>query len=187
MQIISIQEIFDIIIMTLAVGYIFMDVPLFRTRTKGFSWQRLKFAAMMTAPAIVLHELAHKFIGLAVGLLTTFHAAYFWLGIGVVLKWLQSPIFFFVPGYVSITCQSLPCSVGPLQQALTAVSGPAVNLLLWLGAAYYLKKQNYNYKTTVLLYVTKQINMFLFIFNMLPFPIFDGYKFYLGIYAWLIS
>ncbi len=187
MPIISIQEIIDILVMTFAVGYIFMDVPLLKTRIGRFSWQRLKFAAMMTAPAIVLHELAHKFVGLAVGLITTFHAAYFWLGVGIMLKWVNSPFMFFVPGYVSMYCPTLPCAIGPLQQAFTAVSGPLVNLALWLGAGYLLKRKKYSYKTTVLLYVTKQINMLLFIFNMLPFPIFDGFKFYQGIFAWLMA
>ncbi|MBI4016874.1 MAG: M50 family metallopeptidase [Candidatus Aenigmarchaeota archaeon] len=187
MQVISVQEIIDIVIMTLAVGYIFIDLPVLKTRTTKFSWQRLKFAAMMTAPAIVLHELAHKFVGLGVGLITTFHAAYFWLGIGIVLKSLHSPLLFFVPGYVSITCPAVPCAVGPLQQAFTAVSGPLVNLALWLGAAYLLKNKKCNYRTTVLFFVTKQINMFLFIFNMLPFPIFDGFKFYQGVFLWFVG
>ncbi len=188
MAIITLKEIFDVIIMMLGVGYIFMDIPLVLGRNAhSFSWKRLKAAVIMTAPAVVFHELAHKFVGMAVGLLTTFHAAYFWLGMGIILKWLQSPIVFFVPGYVSIHCGTIPCSIGPLETALTAFAGPAVNLLLWLGAGYLLKQKKYSYRKTVILVVTQKINMFLFIFNMLPFPIFDGYKVYLGLYAWLFS
>ena len=188
MAIITLQEVFDIVIMMLGVGYIFMDIPLVLGRNaQGFSWKRLKAAVIVTAPAVVLHELAHKFVGAAVCLLTTFHAAYFWLGMGIVLKWLQSPIVFFVPGYVSIHCATMPCLVGPLETALTAFAGPAVNLVLWLGSAHLLKRKKYSYKKTVLLVVTQKINMFLFIFNMLPFPIFDGYKLYVGLYAWLMA
>lgn len=180
----SLREVFDIILMTVAVGFIFMDLPSGRRQMAG--WQRFKIAMLMTAPAVVLHELAHKFVGLAVGLVTEFHAAYVWLVIGIVLKIVQSPLLFFVPGYVSIYCVQ-PCSVGPLQQAVTAVSGPLVNLVLWLGAAYVLKKKRLSYRRMVIFFVTKQINMFLFFFNMLPFPIFDGFKFYQGLYIWIVS
>ncbi|MBI4147958.1 M50 family metallopeptidase [Candidatus Woesearchaeota archaeon] len=186
MAVVSFNEVFDVILMTFAIGYIFMDVPFLRTRLGRSSWQRLKYAVIMTAPAVVLHELAHKFVGMASGLLTTFHASYMGLGLGVVLKLAQSPFLFFIPGYVSMSCPS-PCVIGPLQQALTAVSGPLVNLGLWLGAAWLLHRKTYPFKTTLLLLVTKQINMILFIFNMLPFPIFDGFKFYQGMFVWLFG
>jgi len=49
----------------------------------GLSWKDFKFAIIITAPAVILHELAHKFVAMAMGLTATFHAWYTGLGIGV--------------------------------------------------------------------------------------------------------
>ena len=78
---------------------------------------------------------------------------------------------FFVPGFVSIGGYGTH-----LQYAITALAGPLLNLALWLGASYWLKIKRYRKKYYLLLLLTKRINMFLFIFNMLPIPGFDGYK-----------
>ena len=152
MPIITAQEIIDLAIMILAVGFIFKDYvaprvvsanydPLaqFRQKAKFFD-ENLKTSIMVTAPAIALHELGHKIAAMSYGLDATFHAAYNWLAIGVVLKLLNFPFLFFVPGYVSYSG-----FVSHIGQALIAFAGPAVNL-----------------------------GLFLFIFNMLPFGFFDG-------------
>lgn len=184
-MIISLREIIDIMIMTFVVGYIFMDVwkqfGLFRNNF-GFNWRALWFACLVTAPALILHELLHKFTALAVGLSATFHASYFWLGFGVLLKILQSPFLFFVPAFVSIGCDSHQCILSPLNSAVVAFAGPFANLLLFFIARQWLKQHRLSLKKRVVLYVTKQINLFLFIFNMLPFPLFDGFKVYEGLF-----
>ncbi len=169
-------EIFDLALMIAIVGYIFMDyfkkpvevcssIPKF-----GFDWESFKFACLITAPAIVLHELAHKFVALALGLSATFHASYSWLGIGLLLRFFSN-IIFFVPGYVSIS----PAT--PLQAVLTAAAGPLVNLLLFLAASLVLVyKKRLGYLTFALLTLTKKINLFLFALNMIPIGFFDGAK-----------
>ena len=165
--------------MTFAIGFIFSDIfprraegydPLAQQRFSFVDWEALKWGAMAAAPGVVLHELAHKFLALSFGLQATFHAAYFWLIIGVALKLARFPFIFFVPGYVSYL------SIGtPMQHALIALAGPATNLALWLGSWYLLKQGGKKFrKYTALLYLNKQINMFLFIFNMIPIPPFDG-------------
>jgi len=106
---------------------------------------------------------------LSFGLEATFHAAYTWLGIGLILKLINFPFLFFVPGFVSYS----GAGVEPLARAFIAFSGPGVNLLLFLFATVALKRKWFR-KYTSLLFVTKQINLFLFIFNMLPIGIFDG-------------
>ncbi|MBI5398414.1 M50 family metallopeptidase [Candidatus Woesearchaeota archaeon] len=191
----SVQELIDVIIMSLGVGFIFQDVfrvhsaprtssydPLARYRPggvkPGFFQSDLWFAILVTAPAIIFHELMHKLVALAYGLQATFHAAYFWLGIGIALKLVGVPFIFFVPGYVSISGAAVP-----LQNALIAFAGPGTNLLLFSASWLLLRNQSFirrHRRFAPILYLTKRINGFLFIFNMLPLPIFDGWKVYEG-------
>src|SRR3989338_3329129 len=134
---ITLMEIFDIIIMTFAIGYIFSDF-FRREPSEGYDplkyyqknpiWQNIKFAAMIAAPAVVLHELAHKFVAISFGAIATLHAPYFWYAIVILLKLMRFPLMFFVGGYVTHT--PLP----PLESALVAVSGPLMNLILWLAS-----------------------------------------------------
>ena len=175
------MEIIDIIIMSIVLGVIFSDIArIFRSpysySEKGFDWDGFKFAVMATAPAIILHEFGHKFVAMAFGLNAVFNAAYGWLGFGMLLKILNTGLIFFVPAYVSITGNA-----SPLVYSGVAFVGPGVNLILWLGSGYILKKNLVNKKYHSLLYLTKQINMLLFIFNMLPIPMFDGFKVYSGV------
>ncbi len=176
-MIFTLKELFDVLIMTLAVGYIFMD--LFRKQPIGFDKNAFFFACLVTAPALIVHELAHKFIALSFGLGATFHAAYFWLALGIILKMLRFGFIFFVPAYVSI---GQGVAVPPLSFALIAFAGPALNLALFIVAWALLKQRRLKRNTFIFLQVTKQINLFLFIFNMLPIPFFDGMKVYQGLY-----
>lgn len=188
MAIFSLNEIFDIISMTIIVGYIFKDAfkapkteyePLHHYQ-KAYNWDDYKFAIYAVAPAIIFHEFGHKFLALAFGLSATFKAAYFFLGLGLVLKLLNFPFIFFVPAYISILGQATP-----LQLSLTSFAGPAVNLILWLGSWLFLKYGKVKRKHIFLLGLTSKINMFLFIFNMLPIPGFDGFKVYSGLFEML--
>ena len=146
---------------------------------------------MLIAPTILLHELGHKFTALAFGATATFHAAcsvaYIGSGffnflcgltiVAIVLKVIGFGFLFFVPGYVS---------VGPgateLQYAIISFAGPAVHLIFWLGAAYILKQKKFlrkmSRKQQLYLLFLRQVNMFLFIFNMIPIPGFDGFNFF---------
>lgn len=186
MQLITFGEIFDIVIMTFFVGYIFSDFIPFRREDydplvqykRKFDFEGLKFAIMATAPAIVLHELAHKFAALGFGLDAVFNAFYrspFTLILGVltiISKLTGFGFMFFVPGFVSISGAGTH-----LQFALAAFAGPLVNLILWIAPWLMLKYKKDRKKHYILLALTSRINMFLFIFNMLPLPGFDGYNF----------
>ena len=187
-MILSLKEILDIIAMSLIVGFIFSDVlkrfmhPSYESydplaRKPGFDWNSLKFAALATAPAIILHEFAHKFVAMWFGLHATFNAAYFWLFIGLMMKVMGTGFIFFVPAYVSISGNG----VSPLTYSIVAFAGPAMNGFLWLITSLMLKKNLVGRNYLPLLHITKKINMFLFIFNMLPIPGFDGFKVYQGI------
>ena len=172
------QEVIDVIIMTLVVGFIFMRL-IDRTGKfkKGFFW----FSTLAIAPAIILHELGHKIVAIFFGYTAIFHAAYFWLGIGVLLAIMRSPFIFFVPAFVSITC-STGCVQSPAAISLIAFAGPFVNLLLFIIAYIVIKsKKEMSQKEFMFWNLTKNINLFLFIFNMLPIPGFDGSKVFSGL------
>ena len=167
----TIWELFDVVVMTLAVGYIFSDM--FKQAKNPFL-----FSCLVTAPALIVHELLHKFIALGLGLEATFHAAYFWLILGLILKFVKFGFMFFVPAYVSIGGEGLTHSAS----AAVSFAGPAANLLLFLTAWALLQQKQLKTNTFLFLHVTKQINLFLFAFNMLPIPGFDGLKVYQALY-----
>lgn len=188
-MIFSIYEIIDMMVMIVALGAIFSNILKGYRRKReyeplaekvGFDWKTFKFAIIVTAPAILFHELGHKFVAMGFGLEAVFHAAYLWLGIGLVLALMQTGIIFFVPAYVSIINPgNLP--VLPIQYSLIAFAGPFVNCLIWLGCKLLLKKGHINKKYLPILMITQRINFFLFVFNMIPIPGFDGFQFFEGI------
>jgi len=177
-------ELFDMAVMTAVVGFIFMDFfkrpvenydPLIHYKV-GFNWNDFLFACLVVAPAIILHELAHKFVALSYGLSATYQAAYFFLGLGLIMKLMRFGFIFFVPAYVSIIGRATP-----LQFSIIAFAGPLMNLILWVISWFVVKKNLVKRKYIPALVLTSRINMFLFIFNMLPIPGFDGFKVFSGL------
>jgi Zn-dependent protease len=187
----NIFELVDIVIMTLVIGYLFHDTFKHPEKRRDileeyqhphrFEWQDLMWAALLVVPSILIHEMAHKFVAMGFGLDATFHAACssanllgagssidFYCGLTLVtlfLKVIGIGFLIFIPGFVSVGGGATH-----LQSAIIALSGPLVHLVFWLGAAYYLKDKKR-------LYFFKQMNMFLFILNMIPIPGFDGFNF----------
>jgi Zn-dependent protease len=187
---ITLLEIFDITLMTLIVGFVFMtsfkpvarkteDIleKYMKKASSRFDWQGFWFAAMVTAPALILHEFGHKFTALSFGLSAEFHAAYFWLAIAVFLRLINFSFIFFVPAYVTIIGASNP------QHTLIAFAGPAVNLVLFVIALIILKiKKDLSSNAIHFWGLTKNINLFLFVFNMIPIPMFDGFQVFSGLW-----
>ncbi|MBI5698190.1 MAG: M50 family metallopeptidase [Thaumarchaeota archaeon] len=193
------QEFIDLIIMTIGVGFIFMDsfgirrqvmaaksyeedpVAYYQSALKkkmpGFNWNALGIACLITAPAVNFHEVAHKLVAISLGMQATFHAAYSWLVIGIIMKYLVGFVFF-VPGYVTHTGVATP-----LQEAAIAFAGPALNGILWFAAWFILKFKPIKLSTRAvqILVATRYINGFLFIFNMIPIGPFDGAKVFEGV------
>lgn len=175
-------EIFDMILMIAVVGFIFMvsfrapkkeeDIlDKYLRKSSGFQWGDFWFAIMVVAPAIILHELGHKIMALSYGFSATFHAAYLWLLIAVVLRFINFPFIFFVPAFVAIAGNA-----SYSQSALIAFMGPAVNLALFLIAIIVLKtKKRMKVKAHYFWTLTRNVNGFLLLFNMIPIPGFDGY------------
>lgn len=172
----TLTEILDVLVTVVAASFIFMgfldDVV---TRSRTFA-ERLVLSAAVVGPAIVLHELGHKFTAMALGYDATFHASYGWLALGVVLKLISFPFLFVVPAYVAILGAS------GRDSAWIAFAGPVVNGLLALGSHIALKAKRWSPTVTALLYFSRTINLFLFVFNLLPIPGFDGYTFWTNIF-----
>ncbi len=185
MVLITIREVIYLVAASFVVGYIFSGYvkkpskDVIDQYNTGFSWENLKFATMIATPGIVLHELAHKFVAMGFGLNAVFEIWPTGLAVGVILKLLGSGFMLLAPGYVSI----LGVTSG-LQQVLISFAGPAVNLLLWLGASHFVKrKNNLSRNQAIGLFVIAEMNKWLFIFNMLPLPPLDGYKVFSGLFS----
>jgi Zn-dependent protease len=189
-MLLELSEIWDIVIITLAIGFIFKDFFHYRPkvevitpeyylkkhRKKMFNWNNFWFAAAIVAPSIILHEFGHKFVAIAYGLTASFHAAYTWLGIGIALKLIGLNFIFFVPAFTSISGAATT-----LQSTLIAFAGPGVNLVLWLVALVLLKTVKMKDNIYHAVFLVSRINMLLFIFNMLPLPFFDGSTVFKGL------
>jgi Zn-dependent protease len=182
MPLITLMELFRIIVIMLALAYIFsIFIPKQRSPfdLRSFRFEDFKIAVLISAPAVILHELAHKFTAMFFGLDATFFASYFGLAIGVLLRAIHSPFLIIVPGYVQISTNATVAQTG-----IIAFAGPFVNLLLWLIPAYILKTaKKLKRKTVLVLYLTKKINMILFLFNMIPFGFFDGAKVFKALFS----
>tara|TARA_Y100000310_G_scaffold336815_2_gene422357 strand:+ start:54 stop:611 length:558 start_codon:yes stop_codon:yes gene_type:complete len=181
MAIITFTEIIQFAILTVALGYIFtafIKLPRSPYEIKtGFNWNDLKFAALISAPAVIFHELGHKFVALAFGLDASFQIWTTGLLIGVVLRAFNSPLIFLAPAYVTI-----PAGVSSGQMALIAFAGPFVNLLLFGLSILMLKyRKNMSEKETLVWAISKKLNIFLFIFNLIPLGPLDGAKVLTGI------
>lgn len=173
MAFITPYEIFGIAIVTVTIGYIFsgyMQMYLGGIGSK-LNWQTFKLAVLVSAPAIILHELLHKFVGLAFGLPAMFNVFWEGLGLALILRWINSPILLLAPAYVVV-----PDAL-PIQSFFIAFAGPFANLALWLGSGYWLKNsRNLGKRNIMILGMTKQINKWLFVFNMIPIPPLDGFN-----------
>lgn len=194
---ISIFEVLDVVIMSVMIGYLLNGLfprprapdHFLKNVTPGFHLERLSnfwYTVLLVAPAIVLHELGHKFTAMSFGAEATFHAACSvqnalagqlltgpcMLMLGMMgLKFIGINLFFFVPAYVSI-----PVALPVWQDFLISIAGPLINGLCWIGAyafIKYAKKPTQEQVRFAALF--KRINGFFFIFNLIPIPGFDGY------------
>lgn len=189
-MIFTIPEVIYFIILTAVIGYIFTGYirkptsevyhP-FSFRKYTFKMQDFLFSVLIIAPAIVLHELAHKFIAIFFGLTANFFILWEGLGLAVLLKLLHSPFLIIAPGYVLISHGATP-----LQDILISFAGPLTNLILFLISGYILNHSTKLTRTQAIgFYLTKQINLFLLIFNMLPIPPLDGYHVFSGLLGFI--
>lgn len=166
------RELFEMVVVSFAVAFIFKDYfekpkmfEFLDERKRLFSEGFYK-ALIYVAPAVIFHELAHKFVAISFGYDATFHAAYFWLFVGIVLKLFNFPFIFLVPAFVSISGNA-----SAIATLFIALAGPLANLFMYFLSHYFVRKtKNPEW------YAFGIINFWLFIFNMIPLPGFDGFK-----------
>ncbi len=184
-MIITSTEIIYMIITILAVGYIFMDF----FKIKSTEIQELSragreefFLSVITiSPAIILHELGHKFTALILGFNATFYMNALGLLVGIVLKFMNSPIIFFIPAYVSVG--GVGTTFGQkFADVLIPLAGPLMNGLLYLISLIITKYELVKGKWYLSFWASKKINLFLMILNMIPFPGTDGYHFFRALF-----
>lgn len=197
MALLSINEVLDFIIISACVGYIFSRYfgrfnP-YHQESAGFNWSDFWFSISIIVPSVVLHELGHKLVAIALGYGATFHSPIsvqhifnpvslftdpfaLLMIIALVSTFFGVGALFFVPAFVSIGGNP-----GSLQSVLIAFAGPGINMLLWLVPAWLLKHNKIPHKYHMYSIITSKINKLLFIFNMIPIPGFDGSKVLVGL------
>lgn len=180
-------ELIDMVIMSLAIGYIFSGFlkkpvpenydPLVHYKKKSHVWENVKYAALAAGPAVVLHELAHKFVAIGFGAKAVLYAPYGFYLFVILLKMIGFPFLFFVGGFVTHT--ALP----PLQSAFVSIAGPLTNFLIWGGITLVIKNGMLKRKYYAIAIPLARISLFLAVFNILPLPGFDGFNFLRNIIA----
>jgi len=179
----TLNELFDLTIMIIAIGYIFSGFikrepkvhDPFAYYQKSSIIEDIKFGAMIAGPAIVLHELAHKFVAMGFGAVAILHAPINWYIMVIIMRLLNFPFMFFVGGYVTHT--PLP----PLESSLVSIAGPLTNLILYGLCQLIVNKNLVNKKHHKTILISGKINLFLAAFNMIPLPGFDGFNFFYSI------
>ena len=185
----ALVEILNLILLTIVIGFIisgFIKHPRksFRQqqggRGKFFDWDDFKFSILIAAPGIVIHELFHKFFAIGFGASASFQLFPIGIALGIILRLVHSPFVILAPGFVVI---SQDANITSAQMALVAFAGPLVNLLLWLIPTFILRtrKRKLSRSLAIFLFYTASINMWIFIFNMIPIPPLDGSKVLIGL------
>jgi len=188
----TLWEVVQIAITIAALGFIFSgtfrapktesEIDLYTEKPNWFSQfnlEDLKYAAMIAAPAVIFHELGHKFLALSYGFTAIYNASFWGLGLGIVMRLFSPGLLFFIPGYVSMSGIGSTFDFG-----LVALMGPIINLIIF-GICTLALNQGWAPKYDRIFYLSKQINLWLLIFNMLPIPGMDGFQFYRGLYSLL--
>jgi len=184
-MLITLKELLYFVVLTVGIGYIFTGLFNYRVKTvyhymnpRRFDLRDFYFAIAVAAPAVILHELGHKFMAMFFGFNASFEVFWFGLGLGVLLKLISSPFLIIAPAYVTFPILGMT----DLQYRLVAFAGPGINLILFFVAMAFLKfKTNINRRETAFWAFTKKLNLLLFIFNMIPFGPLDGAKVIFGL------
>ncbi len=154
----SFSELLSILFTIITLGIIFAP---------DLSKESIIYYSKVAGISVILHELAHRMVAIALGYQAYYRVNLWGLLLGLILKFGGSPVILFVPGYVVI-----PYSTTPLDTALISIAGPLTNLILYI-ISYYMSEKSYS----DFWHSMKTLNLWLFVFNMLPIPPLDGYQF----------
>jgi Zn-dependent protease len=164
------QEIVHILIamavLTIAFSFAFVPYPPLSHFDEVITYLPLSFVAIATA--FFCHEMAHKYVGQKFGYWSEFRmypqGLLFALFLGIV-----AGIVFAAPGAVQIFGKPNRDEMGKISMA-----GPSMNLIL--GLIFFGIWVLSNGVISTISYYVSYINVFLALFNLIPFGPFDGLK-----------
>jgi len=181
------QELIDIskawLVLSVAFAFAFSGMSLLSgafslSRVFSMSFLQMIGVSLVTAGlGFLLHELAHKFVAQRYGCVAEFRAfdqmLYLALGLAVVIGFI-----FAAPGAVMISG-----SITRRENGLVSAAGPLTNFvlgMLFLGLSFLFPQLAWMF------IVGFHINLWLGLFNMIPFGNFDGIKiFHWSVPVWL--
>jgi len=161
----SIEELKDLLKAWLAISFIF--AVLFHD---GFAFS-LKFLSLFLISGFtvgigfIFHELGHKLMAQHYGCYARFKSFDFMLVVAILLSFLG--FVFIAPGAVMISGP-----IGKKRSGIISLFGPLMNILLALIFLLLFFTSQFKFFSSI----GFLINSWLALFNMLPFPIFDGRK-----------
>lgn len=197
MFVIDIIEVWEIIVTSLVLGYLFSHIlraphknplKLYKNRfSRLWNWADIKYSMMIVGPAIILHEFGHKIAALALGfpsrfygILTGGNIVWIGAGIGLLLRLIGAPFIFLIPGYVAPAYEGAWASISAGQMSFISFAGPLINLTLFFVFWGLFKSDKYP-KYARFFRISYIINIWLFALNMLPFGPLDGAKVFSGL------
>ena len=185
----SIIEIIKIVIGTLVDAFILKDyfkLPIEKTHrfnsysesyyrdiksiSDPYQLKLIGYTFLILIPSIGLHEIGHKLMGLALGFSAIIDISTQGLFMSLLFKFAFG-FTFIVPAFV-VTSGVFTY----LDNFLISVSGPLLNLIIWKLCQYLLfSKMKLKHSAQITIGNIGRINKFLFFFNIIPLPFFDGW------------
>lgn len=139
------------------------------------------FALIIIAPAFVLHEFGHKFAAQKYGFFAEYrmwtHGLLLAVFMALATTWLGSKFLFIAPGAVYFASRGMHASKEKIGKI--GIAGVLVNLGLF-SVFSILGLLSSNDILKWIGYSGAYVNAFLVIFNLIPFPPFDGQK----VFSW---
>ena len=181
------KELNDLIISWITISFAFAWIGLAIFSIKGFEEFISQFIVMLVAvgTGFILHELAHKYVGMHYGAHAEFRAWRQGLLLALGLALLTNGAFVFAaPGAVYIFGRSITVK----QNGIISLAGPATNIAVALIFGFIYSLLNPAGFIEQIIISTMYVNFFLAGFNMIPIFPLDGSKvFAWSKSAWLIT